>query len=285
MSPTLAQPTAKPQTVAARSVWTRYPSLFEINTWVWLSDLSEKYGKPINLASVPPAEWDAIAAYGFDAVWLMGVWERSPSGIAIANKNPGLLADFSRALPDFRPEDNVGSAYCIRRYVVDPHLGGPKALAAARAQLAQRGMNLLLDFVPNHVSPDNPWAAEHPDYFITGTADDAHDNPAAYISINGVCCACGRDPFFPPWPDVLQLNAFNPQLRQAVIATLSDIATQCDGVRCDMAMLFLNSVFERTWGTHVGPPPSTEYWTDVINATKTSHAGFLFVAEAYWDLE
>ena len=80
----------------------------------------------IDLASVPSCEWDAIAAYGFNAVWLMGVWERSPAGIAIANRNPGLLADFRRALPDFRPEDNVGSAYSIRRYVVDQHLGGPK---------------------------------------------------------------------------------------------------------------------------------------------------------------
>jgi hypothetical protein len=285
MSTTLAQSTAQPQRTATSSVWKRYPSLYEINTWVWLSGLSEKYRKPIDLASVPAAEWDAIAACGFDAVWLMGVWERSPAGIAIANKNPGLLEDFRRALPDFRPEDNVGSAYCIRRYVVDPHLGGPKGLAIARAALAQRGMNLLLDFVPNHVAPDHPWSTEHPDYFIRGTPDDARNNPGAYISVNGACCACGRDPFFPPWPDVLQLNAFNPQLRQAVIETLGNIATQCDGVRCDMAMLVLNSVFERTWGPRVGPPPTTEYWTDIITATKKGHSGFLFIAEAYWDLE
>jgi hypothetical protein len=285
MSTTFTPSTAQPQTAPTRSVWKRYPSLYEINTWVWLSGLSEKYGKPIDLASVPSAEWDAIAAHGFDAVWLMGVWERSSACIAIANKNPDLLADFRRALPGFRPEDNVGSAYCVRRYVVDPHLGGPKALAAARAALAQRGMNLLLDFVPNHVAPDHPWATEHPEYFIPGTADDVRNNPGTYISINGTFCACGRDPFFPPWPDVLQLNAFNPQLRQAMIETLSGIAGQCDGVRCDMAMLFLNSVFERTWGIRAGAPPPTEYWTDVIAATKKSHSGFLFIAEAYWDLE
>ena len=286
MSTTIAQAKAEPQTApATRSGWRHYPSLYEINTWVWLTDLSAKYSKPIDLASVPPAEWDAIAAYGFDAVWLMGVWERSPAGIAIANKNPGLLEDFRRALPDFRLEDNVGSAYAIRRYVVDPHLGGPKALAAARAELARRGMNLVLDFVPNHVAPDNPWATDHLDYFIAGTADDARNNPGCFITLNGVACACGRDPFFPPWPDVLQLNAFNPNLRQAVIETLSSIADQCDGVRCDMAMLVLNSVFERTWGSRVGPAPPTEYWTDVITAAKTHHPGFLFIAEAYWDLE
>ena len=285
MSPTLARPTPQPQPPAASSVWPRYPSLYEINTWVWLTDLSTKYGRPIDLASVPAAEWDAIAALGFNAVWLMGVWERSPAGIAIANNNPGLLADFRRALPDFRPEDNVGSAYAIRNYVVDPHLGGPAALAAARAQLAQRGMNLLLDFVPNHVAPDNPWATDHPEYFLAATADDARNNPGCYITVNGTVCACGRDPFFPPWPDVLQLNAFNPKLREAVIQTLAGIAAQCDGVRCDMAMLVLNSVFERTWSNRVGPPPPTEYWTDIITATKKHHPGFLFIAEAYWDLE
>ncbi len=282
MSTTLPQPKTAP---AARSVWPRYPGLYEINTWVWLSDLSEKYGRTIDLASVPPAEWDAIAAYGFDAVWLMGVWERSPAGIAIANKNPGLLDDFRRALPDFRPEDNVGSAYAIRRYVVDQHLGGPQALAAARAELNKRGMNLLLDFVPNHVAPDHPWVTEHPEYFVRGTSDDARNNPASFICVNGTFCACGRDPFFPPWPDVVQLNAFNSQLRQAIIETLSCIAGQCDGVRCDMAMLLLNSVFSRTWSNLAGQPPATEYWNDVITATKNRHAGFLFIAEAYWDLE
>ena len=80
----------------------------------WLSELSKKAGKPLDLSSVPAAEWDAIAALGFDAIWLMGVWERSPAGIAISNKNAGLLEDFRRALPDFRSEDNVGSPYCVR---------------------------------------------------------------------------------------------------------------------------------------------------------------------------
>jgi hypothetical protein len=270
---------------AAKSPWPRYPSLYEINTWVWLSDLSEKYGRKIDLASVPSSEWDAIAAYDFDAVWLMGVWERSPAGIAIANKNAGLLDDFHHALPDFRPEDNVGSAYCIRRYIVDQHLGGPNALAVARNELSKRGMNLLLDFVPNHVAPDNPWATDHTDYFVHGTADEARNNPNGFIEVNGVVYACGRDPFFAPWSDVLQLNAFHPALRQAAMETLSSVAEQCDGVRCDMAMLVMNSVFERTWGNRVGPPPTTEYWTDIITATKNQHLGFLFIAEAYWDLE
>ncbi len=267
------------------STWPQYPTLYEINTWVWLSELSLKTGTFVDLGSVPSTEWDAIAEFGFDAVWFMGVWERSPAGIAIANKNLGLVDDFRRALPDFKPEDNVGSPYCVKRYEVDKHLGGPEGLAIARQELAKRGMNLLLDFVPNHVAPDHPWVTEHPEYFIRGTVEDAGKDPASYIEVQGGVFACGRDPYFPAWPDVLQLNAFQSGLRQSVIETVTNIAAQCDGVRCDMAMLLLNQIFERTWGSRAGQRPPTEYWGDVIPAVKRTYPNFCFVAEAYWDLE
>ena len=275
-------PKIKPVTM---SVWPQYPTLYEINTWVWLSELSLKTGRPVDLGSVPSAEWDAIAKFGFDAVWFMGVWERSPAGIAIANQNKNLVEDFHRALPDFKPEDNVGSPYCIRRYVVDKHLGGSEGLAIARKELAKRGMRLLLDFVPNHVAPDHPWVTDHSEYFIRGSAEDARNDPASYIEVQGNVFACGKDPYFPAWPDVLQLNAFQPGLRQAVIETISSIAAQCDGVRCDMAMLLLNQIFERTWGSRAGQRPPTEYWGDVIPTIKKAHPDFRFIAEAYWDLE
>lgn len=267
------------------STWNRFPTIYEINTWVWLSDLEQKYGNNLDLSSVPSAEWDVMAKHGFDAVWLMGVWERSSAGIDIANRNNTLLVDFRRALPDFRTSDNVGSPYCVRRYVVDQRLGGPKSLAIARQELARRGMNLVLDFVPNHVAPDHPWTIEHAEYFIRGSADDARRDPASFMEVEGNIFACGRDPNFPAWPDVLQLNAFQPGLRQAVIKTISSIAGQCDGIRCDMAMLMLTGIFERTWSTRAGQRPATEYWVDVIPAIKKAHPGFLFMAEAYWDLE
>ncbi|MBZ5494154.1 MAG: alpha-amylase [Acidobacteriia bacterium] len=265
--------------------WHKYPTIYEIDTWVWLSDLKMRAGLSIDLSSVPAVEWDAIADYGFDAVWLMGVWERSPAGIAVAKQNANLLTDFRKALPDFRSQDNVGSPYCVRRYVVDEHFGGPAGLAIARKELAKRGMNLILDFVPNHVAPDHPWVTEHPEYFVCGNADDVKRDPASFLDVGGNVFACGRDPFFPAWPDVLQLNAFQLGLRKAVIETIGSIASQCDGVRCDMSMLLLNSVFERTWGVRAGQPPATEYWVDVIPAIKKAHPDFLFIAEAYWDLE
>jgi glycosidase len=252
---------------------------------VWLGDLSRKYKQPVHLGIVPAEEWDRIAAGGFDAVWFMGVWDRSPAGIEISMRNPGLVEDFRRALSDFAAEDNVGSPYCVRRYVVDDHLGGPQGLAAARAMLRERGLRLILDFVPNHVAPDHPWAGEHPDYFLQGNADDVRNDSASFAEIGGKVFARGRDPFFPAWPDVLQLNAFQPGLRAAVIETVTEIAGQCDGIRCDMAMLMLNNIFERTWGARAGAKPSEDYWRTIIPAIKAKSPEFRFIAEAYWDLE
>jgi hypothetical protein len=267
------------------NAWPKHPIIYEINSWVWLQELSQEYKSPVTLAKVPREKWDAIADLKVDAVWFMGVWERSPAGIAIANQNKGLLEDFRRALSNFRPEDNVGSPYCVRQYVVDEHLGGPEGLAVARRELAKRGLKLILDFVPNHVAPDHPWVINHPEYFVQGNADDARNDPASFIEAGGKVFACGRDPYFPAWPDVLQLNAFQPGLRQAVIATLSDIAGQSDGVRCDMAMLMLNNIFERTWGARAGAKPVNDYWTTIIPAIKAKWPEFRFIAEAYWDLE
>src|SRR5271169_2338768 len=80
------------------SAWPKYPTIYEIDTWVWLAGLREKSGVSTDLSSVPSTDWDAIAKFGFDAVWLMGVWERSPAGIKIANKNESLLNDFRSTL-------------------------------------------------------------------------------------------------------------------------------------------------------------------------------------------
>ena len=265
--------------------WPLHPVIYEINTWVWLRELSQKYQKPVTLATVPAKEWNQIASLGFDAVWFMGVWERSPAGIEISMRNQGLLQDFRRALTDFSAEDNVGSPYCVRRYVVDEHLGGPEGLAVARRALAQRGLKLILDFVPNHVAPDHPWVIDHPEYFVQGNPADARNDPASFVEAGGTVFARGRDPYFPAWPDVLQLNAFQPGLRQAVVGTVSEIAGQCDGIRCDMAMLLLNNIFERTWGARAGAKPANDYWAVIIPAIRKKHREFKFIAEAYWDLE
>ena len=265
--------------------WPKYPLIYEINTCVWLTELSRKYRRQITLADIPAAEWDALAQLGMDAVWLMGVWERSPAGRAVAMKNESLQEDFRRALPDVRPEDIVGSPYCVRRYTVDEQLGGTKGLAAARKNLANRKIRLIVDLVPNHVAPDHPWAADHPEYFIRGDREDLRRDPASFFETGGNIFARGRDPFFPAWPDVLQLNAFNDGLRNAAIETLTAMAEQSDGVRCDMAMLLLNEIFAKTWGSRAGQRPAREYWATIIPAIKKKFPNFIFIAEAYWDME
>jgi hypothetical protein len=276
-----------PEPASTRLAWesATHPFIYEINTWPWLASISSDEGRSIDLGSVPARYWDEIAGLGFDAVWLMGVWQRSPAGIQIALSNSALLDSFRAALSDWRDFDVVGSPYCVRDYVVDDHLGGPTGLAIAREALAARGIRLILDFVPNHVAPDHPWTTERPELFVAGTDAELDHDPASFVEVGGRVLARGRDPYFPAWPDVVQLNAIDPGLRTAAIQTVRSIADQCDGVRCDMAMLMMNDVFARTWGARVGPAPDTEYWPTVIAAVRDTHLGFLFLAEAYWDME
>jgi len=261
------------------------PAIYEINTAVWLGELGRRLGGPIGLADVPSEQWDRLAALRVDVVWLMGVWERSPAGLAIARRDPQLVESFRAALPDLRDEDVIGSPYCVRDYEVDPRFGGPGGLAVARAALAERGIGLILDYVPNHVAPDHRWTAEHPGYFVRGTAAELEASPAAFVEVADGVLANGRDPYFAPWPDVVQLNAFAPELRRTVVDTLVAIGGQCDGVRCDMAMLMTNEVFARTWGERAGAPPDEDFWPAIIGAVRTTWPELLFVAEAYWDME
>jgi hypothetical protein len=239
----------------------------------------------VTLGSVTDSDWDAVTPAGADAVWLMGVWERSPAGLELARANAGLLESFREALPDLQDQDIIGSPYCVHRYVADERFGGQAGLAAARAALAARGVRLILDYVPNHVAPDHPWVTEHPEFFIQGDADDVKSDPAGWLEVAGHVLAHGRDPYFPPWPDVVQLNAFAAPTRAATAQTLSDIAGQCDGIRCDMAMLMFNDIFAKTWGSRAGQQPDEEFWPAVIARLREQHPDTVLIAEAYWDTE
>src|SRR3954449_4519292 len=261
------------------------PTVYEIDTAVWLRRLAGDRDRALSLDEVPGSEWDALAALPVDAVWLMGVWERSPAGLEIARTDPELDAGNRAALPDLRDEDVIGSPYCVRDYAVDARFGGPDALTAARAALAARGLGLILDYVPNHVAPDHPWTATRPDVFVRGGEDELREHPEAFLRTAAGVLAKGRDPYFAPWPDVVQLDAFAPALRAAAAETLIAIAGQCDGVRCDMAMLMCNDIFARTWGQRAGARPAEEYWPALIGRVRAVHPDLLFIAEAYWGME
>jgi hypothetical protein len=268
--------------------WPRHPTVYEINAWVWLGEPGRARGRRVSLGDVPQAELERLAAYGFDAVWLMGVWERSPGARAISRAEPSLLAEYARALPDFTREDVVGSPYAIKSYRVDPALGGDEGLAALRARLRELGLRLVLDFVPNHLAIDHPWLAEHPERIVQGDEATLAREPGNYFrSGTGEqprVFAHGRDPYFPGWPDTLQLDYRRAETREAMARELLSVAERCDGVRCDMAMLVTREVFERTWGGEFDDTEA-EFWPQAISKVRAAHPDFLFLAEVYWDLE
>lgn len=261
--------------------------LFEINTVTFLKRLSLKYDQKITLANIPDEELATIVDFGFDAVWLMGVWQRSPLSAQFASQSEGLLNEARQFLPDFTPDDIISSAYSVRSYTINEQLGDEAELSILRQRLADHNLKLILDFVPNHSALDSEWLVTHPEYYVHGSPENLQQNPSwFYNGASGESIALGRDPNLNiSWDDVAQLNAFSDSYRQGSAQTLQHLTKICDGVRCDMSMLMLNDVFTRTWGSLISERPTTEYWQEVIDSVRVNSPDFLFVAEAYWDLQ
>jgi glycosidase len=261
-----------------------HPVLYQINTHVWLTEFSRTMGRPATLDDIPDAELDRLVQMGFDWVWFLSVWQTGPAGQRISRTNQEWRREFQETLPDLREEDIAGSGFAITGYTVHRDLGGDAALARLRERLRKRGLKLLLDFVPNHTGLDHPWVEDHPEYYISGTELDQARAPQNYTWAKrkggDKLLAYGRDPYFSGWPDTLQLDYGNPATQDAMIGELLRIAGQCDGVRCDMAMLVLPDVFERTWGLQ-----AELFWPTATQRVRKQSPGFLFMAEVYWDLE
>jgi glycosidase len=262
----------------------RYPSLYQINTRVWLARMSRAAGRRLGLAEIDDATIDGWAEQGFDWIWLLSVWQTGALGRAIARADPDLRRECLSVLPDLSEDDICGSGFAITAYRVAEGLGGEAGLAAFRERLARRGIRLMLDFVANHTALDHPWVAASPDYYVAGNEAALAAAPRNYIRVETDrgprILAHGRDPSYPGWTDTLQLDYANPGLQRAQIAELVAIAGRCDGVRCDMAMLLLPEVFERSWGRRPAP-----FWPQAIAVARARHPHFTLMAEVYWDLE
>lgn len=271
-----------------------HPSLFQINPRILLRERSLARGRPATLDDLPDVLFDDLAARGFHWVWLLGVWQTGPASRQVSRNQPQWRAGFRADLPDLREEDVAGSPFAIQAYRVREELGGGAALRRVRRRLAERGLLLMLDFVPNHVGLDHPWVQEHPEFFIEGGREEIAAAPQNYVSLEtgagARVLAYGRDPYFPGWPDTLQLNYRHAGLRAAMREELAAVARQCDGVRCDMAMLLLPEIFRRTWGEASLPrdgsaPVDEPFWPEALERVRRDEPGFLFMAEVYWDLE
>ena len=260
------------------------PSLYEMNARVWLTRLARALDRPVTFDHVPDAELDHLARRGFDWLWLTSVWQTGRAGRQISRTHAGWRTEFEASLPDLRDDDIVGSGFAIVAYAASPSLGGDAALDRLRHRLHARGMRLMLDFVPNHTALDHRWVDEHPEYYVTANAGDLARAPQHYARIPGSSgerlIAHGRDPFFPAWPDTLQLDYANPATQAAMLGELLSVATKCDGVRCDMATLVLPDIFERTWGRRTAP-----FWPGAIARVRGQAPQFCLLAEVYWNLE
>ena len=262
------------------------PLVFEINTRCWLRQLSEHASHPVTLATVPDAEFASWKKLGLTHIWLMGVWATGPKTREAARRRPELRALSAEAFGTPGDDYVASSPYAIADYTVADSLGGSAGLRQFREKLRQYGIGLILDFVPNHVGLDHPWIGARTSLFVRSTVDKPETFPVTTPE-GTVWVAHGKDPYFPAWNDTAQLDYRNPATRRAMVEILEFVATQCDGARCDMAMLALNEVFDQTWRSYPSeePLPAGEFWADAITAVNRSHPDFLFIAEAYWNLE
>jgi len=271
-----------------------YPSLYQINTRVWLQELADRLGRAATLADIPDPFLDQVAAQGFDYVWFLGLWQTGQAGRQVSLSHPEWLREFEATLPGFTEADVSGSPFAVTGYTLHQDFGREADLLGLKERLKARGLKLLVDFVPNHTAPDHPWVAQHPEFYVHGSEADLEREPHNYRRVEtpsgSLILACGRDPYFAGWPDTFQLNYRHPGFREAMAQELLKLAEIADGVRCDMAMLILPEIFQRTWGerslpTDGSPPVDEPFWPETIGRVKAKNPGFIFMAEVYWDLE
>jgi len=303
--------------------WMPEAVLLAKTIYVWLDQLSNLYGRPIGrLDQIPDAELDRLASWGFTALWLIGVWERS----AASEKIKRIMGN---------PEA-VASAYSLFDYAIAAELGGEEALAELDERCRRRGIRLACDVVPNHTGICSRWTREHPDWYIqtehppypaysfTGPdlsssgdmeiriEDGYWDHSDAAVVFRHIDRRSGKvryiyhgnDGTHLPWNDTAQLNFLLPEVREAMIRTIIEVARRFRIIRFDAAMTLAKKHFQRLWF----PPPGggggipsraehcieteafervfpVEFWREVVNRVAAEVPDTLLLAEAFWLME
>ena len=293
------------------------------STYVWLDQLSKKYGRDIcKLDQIPDEELDILASGGFTALWLIGLWERSSASQKIKqiNGNP----------------EAISSAYSLFDYTIAYDLGGESALNNLRERAWRRGIRLASDMVPNHTGLYSKWVLEHPDWFIqsdhpifpgysfNGPNLSGDERVGIYIEDgywNHTDAAVvfkrvdnytgdikyiyhGNDGTSMPWNDTAQLNFLIEEVREAVIQAILNVARQFSVIRLDAAMTLAKKHFQRLWYPHPGSGgdiPSraefaipgeefnkmfpVEFWRELVDRVAQEVPDTLLLAEAFWMME
>jgi len=308
---------------SADQAWMPNVVLMAKSTYVWLEQLSKKYGRHIHhLDHIPDEELSLLAARGITGLWLIGLWERS-----IASKTIKRLRGQS---------DAVASAYSLKDYNIAEDLGGPNAYTILRDRAAAQGIRLASDMVPNHMGIDSPWVIEHPDWFISRPEspfpvyqfDGPDISPDSRVEIkiedhyydqtdaavvfrlrhhhNGSTRFVyhGNDGTSFAWNDTAQLDYSQAVVREHVMQTILHVARQFPIIRFDAAMVLAKRHVQRLWFPLPGAGGSIpsraenamsqehfdalmphEFWREVVDRVATEVPGTLLLAEAFWLLE
>ena len=134
----------------------KYPTLYQINTRVWLRELSDRLGRRATLTDIPDNFLDQIASMGFDYVWFLGLWQTGPAGRQVSLSHPEWLQEFDATLPGFTEADVSGSPFAVTGYSLHKDFGREADLTGLKERLRSRGLKLIVDFVPNHTGPIIP---------------------------------------------------------------------------------------------------------------------------------
>ncbi|MHA2293043.1 MAG: alpha-amylase family glycosyl hydrolase [Candidatus Hodarchaeales archaeon] len=293
------------------------------NVYVWLDQLSKKYKKKITqLDSIPNEELDQLVGWGFNSLWLIGLWERSQASKTIKQWCGNPEAD--------------ASAYSLYDYVIAQDLGGNEALNMLKAQALERGIRIASDMVPNHTGIDSKWMREHPDWYISlpfcpfpaysYSGQSLSNDPRIgifvedhYFSRTDAAVTFkwtnyetnevkymyhGNDGTSMPWNDTAQLNFLIPEVRESVIQTILHVARMFPIIRFDAAMTLTKKHYHRLWFPAPGSGgdiPSRaehglskqdfdkamprEFWREVVERINQEAPDTLLLAEAFWLLE
>lgn len=261
------------------------PHILEINVRVWFLKIQREVPGVLTLADVPDSYLAEIKEWGFDALWLMGVWKTGAVAREVARENAGINEAVGRVVGDYSREDIWASPFAILDYEADEMFGGNGALLKFKQRLNEMGVALILDFVGNHLTVDHPLTLSDPEIFVR-PGFEPEDKETFFLTEGGEWLAHGKDPNTPAWTDTVQLNLFHPRARELVVEQILQVMDLCDGVRCDVTMVMLGKIFEGTWEGYVREArPEEELWTEVLRAARAKDPSFVFVAEVYWGLE
>ena len=313
----------EPEAFSTDADWMSNVVLMAKSVYVWLDQQSRWYGRPIRtLGEVPDQELDRLARWGVTGLWLIGLWERSEA---------------SRKIKQYMGNpDAAASAYALRDYHIAADLGGEDAYRNLRDRAESRGIRLASDMVPNHMGIDSRWVIEHPGWFLQAehppfpaydfTGGDLCDHPDVTVRIEDgywdhrdasvvfqrrdersgdvTYIYHGNDGTSMPWNDTAQLNFLLPEVREAVVGVILDVARRFPIIRFDAAMTLAKKHYQRLWFPapgDAGAIPSraehsltktefdqlfpVEFWREVVDRIASEAPDTLLLAEAFWLME